>query len=614
MKMNRLEWAIVILCGLGLAYTITTQKPAPRPVPPPAQQTAAANPAAPGNPAATPAAPGTPVEPADGNKAPAASSVAAQETELKNDAAVTTFTNIGGGIKQVKILAGPYAGRTEQLLNDHSAAPIGALSQHGGPQETTAYQVSAVTGRSITYTATANGVEVTKVWTMVDGNPIDGWGYLWDLKVTLRNTGAQKLSGSYGLYAGVMGAIHSIELGKNIGADWYADGNADEVHADKFEASSIFGFQTRSASAEISTPLKNLTWAGQHNQFYAVMISPPTVTDGSLTNLWSSRVWVEHEDPGQKYVKGWAMQSSLEMPGTALDPGASTTWAGQIYTGPRSGTVLGNIGGERKQGMHYGMFRSLSNLFLWLLNTFHGWVGSFGIAIVMLTILVRTVIWPLSIKSTNSMKRMAKLAPLMQALKDKYKDDPQKMNVETMKLYRDYGVNPVGGCLPVLLQFPIFLGYFGMMQGAVEMRGHSFLWVHDLSLPDTVAHIAGFPLNPLPLVMAVTMFLQMRIAPQPAQSTPQTEMQQKMFKIMPLFFLMFCYGTASALALYWSVQNVISIFQTWIAKRRPEPELVKVPRKASFMERAQAAAAAQQKAKSGRSGPGGGKSAFKKGQ
>ncbi|RYD36279.1 MAG: membrane protein insertase YidC [Verrucomicrobiaceae bacterium] len=549
---------------------------------------------------------------ADQNGAPA---VPVQENVLKNEAAVTTFTSAGGGIKLVKILPGPYAGRTEQALNDHSSSPIGALTQNGGVRETTVYQVRAVTDRSITYTATANGVEITKEWSMTDGKPGDGWGYLWNLKVTLRNTGTQRLPGSYGLFAGVIGAVHSTELGRTIASDWYADGSADEIHADKFDASSFLGFNSRAAVPEMTRQLKNLKWAGLHNQYYSLMISPAAVAEGGFTNLWSSRVWVEHDDPGRQHVKGWAMQTALEMPGTALEPGNTASWSGQIYTGPRSGTVLSNLGGDRREGMHYGMFRSLSNLFLWLLNTFHGWVGSFGVAIVMLTILVRVVIWPLSIKSTNSMKRMAKLAPLMQQLKEKHADDPQKMNMETMKLYREYGVNPVGGCLPVLLQFPIFLGYFGMMQNAVEMRGHPFLWVPDLSLPDTVAHIAGFPLNPLPLVMAVTMYLQMKVAPQPLQTNPQMEMQQKIFKIMPLFFLWFCYGTASALALYWSVQNLVSILQTWIAKRRPEPELVKVARRPSFLERAQAAAEAQQKAKAGRPAPGGGgKSVFKKGK
>src|SRR5690606_19652719 len=150
---------------------------------------------------------------------------------------------------------------------------------------------------------------------------------------------------------------------------------------------------------------------------------------------------------------------------------------------------------------------------------------------------------------------------LMAELKEKYQNDPQKMQVETMKLYREYNVNPLGGCLPLLLQFPIFLGYYGMMRSAVEMRGHSFLWVKDLSMPDTVFTIPGIdlPVNPLPLLMTVTMYIQMAVSPKPAETKPQIAMQQKIFKFLPLLCLFFCYGFASALALYWTVQNITSI-------------------------------------------------------
>jgi YidC/Oxa1 family membrane protein insertase len=193
------------------------------------------------------------------------------------------------------------------------------------------------------------------------------------------------------------------------------------------------------------------------------------------------------------------------------------------------------------------------------------------------------------------MKRMGKLSPMMKEIREKHKEDPQKMNMEIMKLYRDYGINPLGGCLPLLFQSPIFLGYYNMMKSAVEMRGHSFLWVHDLSMPDTVAHLGGIPINPLPIIMTITMFLQMKFAPQPGMdANPQMQMQMKIFKIMPFLFMFFCYNFASALALYWSVQNVISIGQTWLMQRQGEPELKKVPPRPSFMERAMAAQQARQ--------------------
>ena len=608
MNMNRFEWMMVLVCGLGLAWVITRQ-PAPVPASIPSTSQAVVIPA-PGSPATPPSSTTPAAE--DPVATPAGEIVKAEETILGNPAAEYTFTNIGGGIKQVKILTGKYAGRTEQIMNLGGNAPIGGLLSSQGAYDLAAYSIASRSNRAITYTATVNGVEITKAWTMREGEPTEGWGFIWNLNLSFKNT-ATTTGGDYYLHAGLLGKLHSSEM-LPPATHWYADGSATQSDAHKMDASSgLLGFGARPASEEIRLAAANLTWGGVHNQFYATLISPDVIAKEKSVQILSRRKWMEFDDPGRDRVKAWASETSLELPATAAAPGTTTVWSGQIYTGPRSGTVLSNIGGSRNEAMHYGWFASLSRLFLGALNLFHKYV-SFGLAIVFLTLVVRIVIWPLSLKATKSMKRMAKLSPLMTDLKEKYKDDPQKMQVETMKLYRDYGVNPVGGCLPVLLQFPIFLGYYSMMQGAVEMRGHPFLWVNDLSLPDTVAHIAGFPLNPLPLIMALTMYIQMKVAPQPTQTNPQMEMQQKIFKIMPLFFLMFCYGTASALALYWSVQNVISIFQTWLVSKQPDEDLKKVPKKPGFLERAQAAALESQKAKGNRPPtPGGGKSTFKKG-
>ncbi len=604
MNMNRFEWIMVLVCGLGLAGVIATQKPVPPP--PPTPVSASSETALPSAAPSDPAAPSPPASPSTPDLA-----VPAEETILGNPAAEYTFTSRGGGIRTVKILAGRYAGRTEQILNQRAPAPIGALLNAQGTYDLTLYRVASSSDRAITYTATVNGIEITKAWSMREGEPTDGWGYIWDLQLSFKNT-STAVPADYSLYAGLLEKLHASEV-PGPSSNWYASRSDGQLTADKFDASSFLGFMPKAGQAEIRSPLTDLTWAGVHNQFYTSLISPAATLAGQSTQLLSRRQWVEFADGDRAPVKGWAVETSLQLPGSAPAAGATSTWKGEIYTGPRSGTVLNNVGGDRNQAMHYGWFSSLSRLFLGALNLFHHYVP-FGLAIVFLTIVVRLVIWPLSIKATKSMKRLAKLSPLMQELKEKHQDDPQKMQLETMKLYKDYGVNPVGGCLPVLLQFPIFLGYFHMMQGAVEMRGHPFLWVKDLSLPDTVAHIAGFPLNPLPLIMAVTMYIQMKVAPQPTQTNPQMEMQQKIFKIMPLFFLMFCYATASALALYWSVQNVISIFQTWVASKQPDLPLVKKPRGPSFLERAQAAAAAQQRAKGPRPPtPGGGKSTFKKG-
>lgn len=330
---------------------------------------------------------------------------------------------------------------------------------------------------------------------------------------------------------------------------------------------------------------------GTNSQYYTTLISPKEPDPKKRT----ARVWAKPTKDefttaeGKLMTNANAMHSGLGLGSMKVAPGKTETREYEVYMGPRSGTLLGKLDGDRQEAMFYGLTGRISKLFLWLLNWFNSKTASFGMAIVLLTVCVRFAIWPLSLKAYRSMKKMSKLSPLMNEIKERYAKRPKtpenarKQQQETLALYREYQVSPVGGCLPILLQMPIFFGYFGMLNHAVEMRGHSFLgWIRDLSLPDTVTHLMGFPLNPLPLIMTATMFIQMKLTPQPA-TTPgmsetmaqQMEMQKKMFKFMPFMFLLFCYGNASALALYWTVQNIVAIVQTLIQKTMPEPELTK---------------------------------------
>ncbi|MDB4508487.1 membrane protein insertase YidC, partial [Akkermansiaceae bacterium] len=204
--------------------------------------------------------------------------------------------------------------------------------------------------------------------------------------------------------------------------------------------------------------------------------------------------------------------------------------------------------------------------------------------------------------------------PKMAELKAKYPDDPNKMNQEMMKLYREFGVNPMGGCVPMLFQIPVFFGFFTMLQYAVELRHKPFLgWVKDLSQPDTI-HVlelpfelpflgASLPINILPILMAVTMVLQMKMTPKTGD-----KMQQRIFMFMPIIFFFFCYNFASALALYWTTQNIFSIAQTWLMQKMPEPEL-KTSKKAgkpTMMQKLAARAEEAQKQKKAQQSGGGG--------
>ena len=161
----------------------------------------------------------------------------------------------------------------------------------------------------------------------------------------------------------------------------------------------------------------------------------------------------------------------------------------------------------------------------------------------------------------------------MQELREKYKDDPTRMNQEVMKLYKDYGISPAGGCWPMAIQIPIFFGLFTMLRQAVELRNAKFLWIHDLSQPDTVAHlpVLGWPVNVLPLIMGATQVWLMQMTPKTGDAT-----QRRVMMFTPIIFLIFCYNFAAALALYYTAQNLLSIVQFYYNKKQPEPTLEKI--------------------------------------
>ena len=168
------------------------------------------------------------------------------------------------------------------------------------------------------------------------------------------------------------------------------------------------------------------------------------------------------------------------------------------------------------------------------------------------------------------MKRMAALQPQMKVIQEKYKEDPKKMNLKLMEYMKEHKVSPLGGCLPMLLQIPVFFGFYTMLQSAIELRGARFLWSCDLSQPDTVWHLPGFgfPVNPLPLLMGVTMLWQARLTPPSPGMDP---VQQKIMKHMPLMFMVFLYNFSAGLTLYWTVQNLLTIAQMKLTRNYEAP-------------------------------------------
>jgi YidC/Oxa1 family membrane protein insertase len=198
-------------------------------------------------------------------------------------------------------------------------------------------------------------------------------------------------------------------------------------------------------------------------------------------------------------------------------------------------------------------------------------VPNWGVAIILTTLTLKIVTLPLTLKASRSMKRMQKFQPEIQALREKYKDNPQKMQTATMELYKEHKVNPMGGCLPMLIPIPFFFGFFQMLQSASELRFAEFLWARDLSAPDTVLTVYGFPLNIMPLLLGTTMLVQMRLVPQPA-TVDNT--QAKVMKFMPLIFMVFCYSYSCALSLYSTINALFTIGQQLFINRLKDDDPV----------------------------------------
>lgn len=228
------------------------------------------------------------------------------------------------------------------------------------------------------------------------------------------------------------------------------------------------------------------------------------------------------------------------------------------------------------------------------MNTLHEFLRiSYGWTIVAITVLIKVVFWPLTAASTRSMKRMQALQPQLAAIKEKYKDDPMKAQRKTMELWKENKVNPMGGCLPMVIQMPIFIGFFTMIRNAIELRGASFLWMTDLSRPDTLFIIPGLgfvpfigipgiglPFNLLPLIMGATMLWQSHLTPASPGVDPA---QQKIMRYMPLMFLFLLYNYSAGMALYWTVNNLLTILQTKLTRMQqvaaPAPVLTPPPKK-----------------------------------
>jgi len=528
---------------------------------------------------------------------PAQPPVEAEEYEIRTGETLFTLSTLGGGVKHAELL-NQQSVQDEQrrvVLNEGAPSPVGALASGPDRMETVNYQYreqESVPGERVVFLGRhPSGMVVKKTWSMVSEDE-PGSPYLLSLEMTLENpagSGSQVPLDNFSLFLGRAVPLQERELTPS-GALWRDDGSFEFVKAakDRKLKEGWFGGESLFVRS-----VEELDYVGVSSQLFATVLRPAESGPGGI---WAKGLETRLSEDGKLHP---GARAAYTLPPVVLGPGTREEFRYRLFMGPKDNRMLRQMGDGWGDVMNYGWFSIFSRFMNFLLVHIHDWVAkisgpwSWGWAIIIVTIVVRSMMWPLYARSNRTMKRMSKLKPEMDRLKEKYPDDPAKMQQEVMQLYRTYGINPVGGCLPMLVQLPIFFGFYRMLQYAVELRGEGFLWVEDLSQPDTVAQVFGLPLNILPIVMGVTSFAQ--IAMMPSASADKT--QQTIMRLMPIMFFLFCYNFASALALYWTTSNLFSIFQTWITQRMPEPELKarEVSKKKSFMERMAEAAEAQQK-------------------
>ena len=552
--MNKTEKLICLILGGALAWYLFVQQPKEAKaraeyVKAQAERVAAQQAQAPESAEPVAAEPSVPaVESVEQVAAPALPSTPEEIVVLENDELKLELSTWGGVVKKATLKKyaqgnGPVSEENPAVEFDFTGSPLGAL---GG--SVVAYSVASVDASTVVF---VNGATARKISL--------GDGYL----VTFEDTAVGRTTLSLGSMS--MGASKNDLLSVD---SWSLDagkGKAGVIHHCEGD-SPLKGYLVgglsggcsgsksaaglpRSATVDL---IGAQTWVALKNRFFVTALASTTAANTGFSATVERDVSAANYRPKSVSAK------------VRIDPGEASSVTSVFYVGPKKQALLWDLG--MKDVMEFGMWRWICYPVVWALNLFHGWLPNYGIAIILLTILVRVLFWPLTHKSTVGMKKMQEIQPLMKEIQAKYKDNPQRLQQETWALYKEKKVNPMSSCLPMLIQIPVFIALFNVLRSAVELRYAPFLWIADLSEPEAL-FASWFPfggLNILPILMAATMALQSALTP----STGDKNQQKMMMVFMPIMMLVMFYSFPSALSLYWTLSQVFSIVQMWLIRRK----------------------------------------------
>jgi YidC/Oxa1 family membrane protein insertase len=367
--------------------------------------------------------------------------------------------------------------------------------------------------------------------------------YQIDLRVWVENLGSQPWKNAPSL------SLFNLPFSSGGGSRYSFEGPAllvnNELQEVKFK-------KLKDGEKQFPGPID---WVAYTNQYFTMAVVP--------VNLAPNHARLKALDASTEMVK-----ATLIGPQIALQPGAQQQFRYKLYLGPKEVKTLKTADPKLAKAVNFGWFDIIAQPLLVCLKFFNRFTHNYGIAIILLTVVIKILFWPLTHKSYVSMQAMKKLQPKMQKIREKYKDDKEKLNQEIMQLYRTHKVNPVGGCLPMILQIPVFFALYRVLYSSIAMR-HApfFLWINDLSAPDrlpvgfTIPYLGGFPV--LTLLMGISMFIQQKMTP-----TTGDPRQEKMMLMMPIIFTVFFVNFPSGLVLYWLVNNVLSIGQQYFINKK----------------------------------------------
>ena len=487
------------------------------------------------------------------------------------------FTSHGGGVKLVELTKYPHSvgskngTDTNNFVSLNTKAPVPMMTLLGGTalEGDGIYKLTQDGNTVRAEKALTNNLYIVKEFTV-------GTNYLLHTKVRIENRSGENMRlPAQTLIFGTATPQSAHDDESTMGFIWY-NGKKDEHIGGTWFANRFLGCFPGTPRSEYLEGENNVQWAAVNNQFFAIAAVPkdtaPKVVSRRIDLPPPNAYEIAHDSRAKLSPHGY--QTGFVYPESILPANGSVEREYDLFTGPREYNTLSRLATKYNNNldlvMNFGGFWGyFPKILLLSMNGLAAFGLNYGWAIVCITVIIKLIFWPLTHASTKSMKRMAALSPELKKIQEKYKEDPQKLAQKQMELWREHKVNPFGSCLPMVLQIPVFFGFFKMLRTAIELRGAEFLWVADLSQPDTIFVIPGinFPVNPLPIIMGVTMLWQANITPAAPSADP---VQQKMMKYMPLIFLFVLYNYSAGLAVYWTTNNLLTILQTKMTNSEPD--------------------------------------------